>query len=175
PAIGGFKTDDGEGVDNGPGYNPTTAVYNDGRTGLTMQNGYSIEYHKAISSVLGSNGILFQRSGFTGTPQYPAAWAGYNEPNYSQTNGFLSVMTAGVSAAMSGYSIWGHDIGGYINGPFESDPADFFMRWTQFGSFSPIMQMHRTVDPNTLRQYPWGYGTTALANYTTYAKVHSQL
>src|SRR5262249_395431 len=55
--------------------------------------------------------------------------------------------------------------------------------WTQFGCFSPIMQMHRQVDGGNLRQYPWGYpeaGETtdnnrALANYRFYAKLHTQL
>ena len=54
PAIGGFKTDDGEALNAGQPYIPTTAVYYDGRTGIEMRNGYSIEYHKTISSVLGS-------------------------------------------------------------------------------------------------------------------------
>jgi alpha-D-xyloside xylohydrolase len=173
--IGGFKNDDGEATDDGPPYIPTTAAYSDGSTGLTMQNGYCIQYNKALSSVMGSTGILLARSGFTGTQQYPSNWPGDHEPNYSQSNGLQSVITAVISGAASGYSIVTHDIGGYENGPFESDPADLFMRWTQFGAFTPIMQMHRTVDPNTLRQYPWGYGTTALANYVTYSQLHSQL
>lgn len=175
PAIGGFKTDDGETINSGAPYIPTTAAYFDGRTGLEMQNGYCIEYHKTVSSVLGANGILFARSGFTGTAAYPAGWPGDNQPNYTQTNGLESVITAGDSAAMSGYSIWGHDIGGYQNANFTSDHADLFMRWAQYGAFTPIMQMHRQVNPSNLEQYPWGYGATALANYVTYAKLHSQL
>lgn len=175
PAIGGFKTDDGEALNAGSPYIPTTAVYSDGRTGLEMQNGYCIEYHKAISSVLGANGILFARSGFTGTGAYPAGWPGDNQPNYTQTNGLQSVITAGNSAAMSGYSIWGHDIGAYQNANFEANHADLFMRWTQYGAFTPLMHMHRQVNPANLEQYPWGYGTTALTNYVTYANLHSQL
>ena len=182
PVIGGFKTDDGEAVQSDPShpYIPKTAAYSDGRTGTEMQNGYSQVYHGTVSSLLGANGILFSRSGFTGTGAFPAGWPGDNLPNYSQSGGLQSVITAGDSAAMSGYSIWGHDIGGYINGPFENDRADLFMRWSQYGAFSPIMQMHRQVDSGNLQQYPWGYGTNssgadALANYVTYAKLHSQL
>jgi alpha-D-xyloside xylohydrolase len=175
PAIGGFKTDDGEALNAGAPYIPTTAAYSDGRTGTEMQNGYSIVYHGAISSLLGSNGILFARSGFTGTGAFPAGWPGDNQPNYTQTNGLQSVITAGDSAAMSGYSIWGNDIGAYQNANFTSDHADLFMRWTQYGAFCPIMQMHRQVNPSNLEQYPWGYGTTALNNFVTYAKLHSQL
>ena len=45
---------------------------------------------------------------------------------------------------MSGYSIWGHDVGGYVNANFSPvSPPDLFMRWSQFGCFSPIMQMNR--------------------------------
>jgi alpha-D-xyloside xylohydrolase len=183
PAIGGFKTDDGEAVNSNPAtpYIPTTAVYSDGRTGLEMQNGYSVAYHGTVSSVLGQYGILFSRSGFNGTGAFPGGWPGDNQPNYSQTNGLQSVITAGDSAAMSGFSIWGHDIGAYQNANFTSNHADLFMRWTQYGAFSPIMQMHRGVqassltDTSNLEQYPWGYGSTALANYVTYAKLHSQL
>ena len=85
---------------------------------------------------------------------------------------------------MSGFSIWGHDVGGYQNTNFSPvSPADLFIRWTQFGCFSPIMQMHRQVDGENLRQYPWGYpeaGETtdnnrALANYQFYATLHSRL
>ncbi|MEY2537204.1 MAG: alpha-D-xyloside xylohydrolase [Verrucomicrobiota bacterium] len=181
PAIGGFKTDDGEAIKGGGTYIPTTAVYSDGRTGLEMQNGYCVEYHKTVSSVLGTNGILFARSGFNGTGAFPAGWPGDNQPNYTQTNGLQSVITAGDSAAMSGFTIWGHDIGGYQNANFTSNHADLFMRWAQYGAFTPIMQMHRGVqagsltDTNNLEQYPWGYGATALANYVSYAKLHSQL
>jgi alpha-D-xyloside xylohydrolase len=175
PAIGGFKTDDGEALNAGQPYIPTTAVYDDGRTGIEMRNGYSIEYHKAISNVLGANGILFARSGFNGTGAYPGGWPGDNQPNYTQTNGLESVITAGDSAALSGFSIWGSDIGAYQNANFTTDHADLFMRWTQYGAFCPIMQMHRQVNTSNLEQYPWGYGTTALSNYVTYAKLHSQL
>jgi len=163
PAIGGFKTDDGEAVNSNSSapYIPKTAAYFNGETGTLMQNGFSIAYHGAISSLLGSNGILFSRSGFNGTGAFPAGWPGDNQPNYTQTNGLQSVVTAGNSAAMSGYSIWGNDIGGYQNANFTSDPPDLFMRWTQFGAFCPIMQMHRGVqassltDTGNLEQYPW--------------------
>ena len=91
--ISGFKTDDGEsGSADGNTYIPTTAAYFDGRTGAEMRNGYSAEYHKAVWSVLGTNGILFARSGFTGSRAYPAAWAGDNEPNFGDANGLPSVV-----------------------------------------------------------------------------------
>jgi alpha-D-xyloside xylohydrolase len=74
---------------------------------------------------------------------------------------------------MSGYAIWGHDTGGYQDTNFSVSPANLFMRWTQFGCFSPIMQMHRQVAKEM--QYPWRYGQQALDNYRFYARLHTRL
>ena len=149
-----------------------------------MRNGYCVEYHRTVYEVLGENGLIFARSGFTGTQAFPGCWAGDNEPNFGAENGLPSVIVAGQSAAMSGYSIWGHDIGGYQDGNFSAvSPANLFMRWTQFGCFTPIMQMHRQVSrSHPLRQYPWGYAEAgndgpnrALDNFAFYARLHTRL
>ncbi len=172
PAIAGFKTDDGE-TSNGPNtYIPVTANYSDGRTGIEMRNGYCVEYHKTVWSVLGNDGILFARSGFVGSHAFPGSWAGDNEPNFGP-NGLPSVIIAGQCAAMSGYAIWGHDVGGYQDTNFSQSPPNLLMRWTQFGCFSPIMQMHRQVTKEM--QYPWRYGDDALNNYRFFAKLHTRL
>jgi alpha-D-xyloside xylohydrolase len=172
PVIGGFKTDDGE-SGNGPNtYIPTTAIYADGRTGIEMRNAYCLEYHKNVWAVLGQNGVLFARSGFAGSQAFPGCWAGDNEPNFGD-NGFPSVIIAGQAAAMSGFAIWGHDVGGYQDINPSQSPPNLFMRWTQFGCFSPIMQMHRQVAKEL--QYPWRYGEEALKNYQFFARLHTQL
>lgn len=172
PVIGGFKTDDGE-SGNGPNtYIPVTAAYADGRTGTEMRNGYCLEYHQAVWNVLGTSGVLFARSGFAGSQAFPGCWAGDNEPNFGD-NGLPSVIVAGQSAAMSAYSIWGHDIGGYQDTNFSQSPPNLFMRWTQFGCFSPIMQMHRQVTREL--QFPWRFGDQALANYQFFARLHVRL
>lgn len=171
-AIGGFKTDDGE-SSNGPNvYIPTTAHYADGRTGVEMRNAYCTAYQKAVWEVLGTNGILFARSGFVGSQAFPGSWAGDNEPNFGD-NGLPGVIVAGQSAAMSGYAIWGHDTGGYQDTNPSVSPSNLFMRWAQFGCFSPIMQMHRQVAKEL--QYPWRYGQQALDNFRFYARLHTQM
>jgi alpha-D-xyloside xylohydrolase len=191
PAIGGFKTDDGEtqNTSQPPNvYIPLSATYADGRTGVEMRNAYCFEYQKCVSGVLGTQGILFARSGFVGCQSFPGHWPGDNEPNFGP-NGLPSVIVAALSAAMSGYAICGHDIGGYQNSNFASTPADradLFMRWTQFACFTPIMQMHRQVHPQNrqdfqvgkteeLRQYPWGYGDNALHNFQFFARLHTRM
>jgi len=172
--IGGWKTDDGESRSGSDIYIPTNAYYSDGRTGIEMRNGYCVDYHRTVWSVLGTNGLLFARSGFTGTQQYPGYWAGDNEPNFGQENGMLSVIVAGQTAGLCGYSIWSHDIGGYqVDSNPSSSITNLFMRWTQFGAFTPLFQLHRKVSGTV--QFPWSYGTTALNNYRYYAQLHQSL
>ena len=42
------------------------------------------------------------------------------------------MIVAGRSAALSAYSIWGHDMGDYQDTNFSKSPANLFMRWTQY-------------------------------------------
>ncbi|MGZ6057971.1 MAG: TIM-barrel domain-containing protein [Myxococcaceae bacterium] len=166
--IGGIKADDGE-----SDFIPIEAAYFDGRTGVEMRNAFSYEYMRAVHEAIGDQGVLFARSGFTGTQAFPALWAGDNEPNFGEQNGLPSVIVAGQSAAMSGYAIWGHDIGGYEETNPSDAREDLFIRWTQFGALSPIMQMHRRVASGL--QYPWSYGEAALENYRAFARLHLSL
>ncbi|HEU4405464.1 MAG TPA: TIM-barrel domain-containing protein [Polyangiaceae bacterium] len=166
--VGGFKADDGEGD-----YIPLDAAYADGRRGDEMRNGYGLEYHRAVWGVLGREGVLFARSGFTGSQAFPASWSGDNEANFGADNGLPSVVVAGLSAAMSGYAFWGHDVGGYLDQNPSPDQDDLFTRWAQFGALSPLMQLHRQVTLG--RQYPWSYSPAALANYVACARLHTRL
>jgi alpha-D-xyloside xylohydrolase len=191
PAIGGFKTDDGEARTNGDSkttpngeYIPDNARFADGRSPREMLNGYCLSYLKTVWNVLGEKGLIFARSGTAGTQAFSGCWAGDNQPNFGEQDGLPSVIVAGLSAAMSGFSIWGHDVGGYLNANFSPvSAADLFIRWTQFGCFSPIMQMHRQVNKDDERQYPWGYlehgedrdHNRALENYRFYATLHTRL
>ncbi|HEU5055793.1 MAG TPA: TIM-barrel domain-containing protein, partial [Kofleriaceae bacterium] len=166
--VGGFKADDGE-----SDFIPLTARYADGSTGAEMRNGFSIEYQRATWQVLGEEGVLLARSGFSGAQAFPGHWAGDNEPNFSRENGLAGVVVAGLSAAMSGYAVWGHDVGGYQTTGGVAAPEDLFTRWAQFGAVSPIMQIHRKVAGD--RQYPWSYGEAALDAYRRAAALHVAL
>ena len=94
----------------------------------------------------------------------PRCWAGDNEPNFGDGNGLPSVIVAGLSAAMSGFSMWGHDSAATRTPTSRLISPAPVHALDAFGCFTPIMQMHRQVaqlgrdDPTDLRQYPWGYG-----------------
>ena len=45
------------------------------------------------------------------------------------------------TASNVAYSWWSHDIGGHCNG---KDDDELYIRWLQFGVFSPIFRLHST-------------------------------
>jgi alpha-D-xyloside xylohydrolase len=63
--------------------------------------------------------------------------------------------------SISGMPYWTTDIGGFISGGNLNDPnfRELFVRWFQFGAFSPIFRVHgtRLPDENEL----WSYGADA--------------
>lgn len=159
-----FKVDDGEG-----NFVPE-AVFHDGTPARKMTNRYSVLYDSVMQAYvdeeLNGNGALLVRSGFTGAQQYPFAWAGDNRANFSFEDGLPSVILAGQNAALSGLALWGSDIAGYAGTPSK----EVFIRWTQFGAFSPFMQVHMTSNLG-----PWDFDAETLHIFRRYAKLRTEL
>ncbi len=162
--IHALKCDDGE------GNFVQDAVFFDGTPASEMKNRYAALYLKSAQDYLDSrlkgDGVLHARCGFTGTQAQPFCWAGDNEASFSFENGLPSVILAGQNAALSGLAFWGHDIAGYTGTPTK----ELFIRWTQFGAFSPLMQVHMTSNLG-----PWDFDSQTLEIYRTFARLHTEL
>lgn len=159
-----FKVDDGEG-----NFVPD-ATFADGSRPWRMKNRYTILYDSVMQAYvdeeLGGDGVLIVRSGYTGVQKYPFAWAGDNHGSFDFDDGLPSVILAGQNAAMSGISLWGHDIAGYAGVPSK----EVFVRWTQLGTFSPFMQVHMTSNWG-----PWDFDDEALEIFRRYARLRIRL
>ncbi|HLE57189.1 MAG TPA: TIM-barrel domain-containing protein, partial [Rhodothermia bacterium] len=159
-----FKCDDGEG-----NFVPH-ATFHDGTPAAKMKNRYAALYDSVMQAYLDTrlegDGAMITRSGYTGTQRYSFDWAGDNRANFSFEDGLPTAITAGQNAALSGIALWGSDIAGYFGRP---DP-ELFVRWTQFGAFSPFMQVHMTSN-----QGPWDFGPEALDIFRTFARLRVQL
>ncbi len=107
---------------------------------------------------LGRNGrkrpFIFSRWGGLGNHRYPIGFSGDTRATW-QSLAFQPEFTA--TAANVGYSWWSHDIGGHMDG---KPDAELFVRWVQYGVFSPILRLHSTKNPFNDR-HPWGYGGDA--------------
>jgi alpha-D-xyloside xylohydrolase len=83
---------------------------------------------------------------------------------------FQRQIPAGLNYAISGMPYWTTDIGGFISGGNLNDPKfrELFVRWFQFGAFSPIFRVHGTRNPD--ENELWSYGPDAqkiLVDYDT--------
>jgi alpha-D-xyloside xylohydrolase len=112
--------------------------------------------------------FILSRSAFAGSQSYGVtAWSG---DVLSDWLSFRRQIPAGLNFALSGIPYWTTDIGGFTSGGNLNDPnfRELFVRWFQFGTFSPIFRVHgtRTPDQNEL----WSYGPDAqkiLVQYDT--------
>src|SRR5699024_7136843 len=144
-----FKTDFGEGL-------PDDAALADGTPPAHAHNLFPLRYNAAVSDGIGEhtgrNPLVWGRSGWAGSHRYPGQWGGDAE---STVAGMQATLRGGLSYAISAPGFWSHDIGGFF-GP-ELTPA-LYVRWTQFGAFSPLMRAH-----GLRPREPWEFGEQALA------------
>lgn len=159
-----FKADDGE------GNVVPEAVFHDGTPPVEMKNRYAVLYDSVmqayVDSELGGDGVLITRSGYTGTGRYPFPWAGDNRGSFDFEDGLPSVILAGQNAALSGMPLWGSDIAGYAGRPTK----EVFIRWTQFGAFAPLMQVHMTSNLG-----PWDFDAETLDIFRFYTRLRTRL
>lgn len=103
--------------------------------------------------------FILSRSAYAGVQRYGVtAWSG---DVLSDWVTFARQIPAGLNYSISGNPYWTTDIGGFISGGNLNDPKfrELFVRWFQFGTFSPIFRVHGTryPDENEL----WSYGPDA--------------
>jgi alpha-D-xyloside xylohydrolase len=103
--------------------------------------------------------FILSRSAYAGTQRLGVtAWSG---DVLSDWMTFARQIPAGLNFSISGMPYWTTDIGGFISGGNLNDPKfrELFVRWFQFGTFSPIFRVHGTryPDENEL----WSYGPDA--------------
>lgn len=159
--IGGFKTDFGEQV-------PLDVRYFGERTGVDHHNLFSVMQDRATYQAMTEikPGMLFARSAWQGSQAYSVIWAGDQTSDFSPANGFLSVITADQTAGVSGFPFWTSDIGGFLRVPTEK----VFLRWIQFGAFSPLMLTHGLGN-----REPWNYSDQTLRINRRYAQFQLNL
>jgi len=157
--VAAIKADDGEDIH-------ASDVFFDGRRGWQLHNEFARLYAEALTQLLDEehvDGLLWARSGSLGIERTPALWAGDQVANWRQLR---SLLPAGLSTGLSGMPFWGHDIGGYAGTP----TPELYVRWLQFGAFSPLMQYHG-ITPRE----PWHFGPTAERAYAVLVNLRMAL
>ena len=142
-----------------------------GVTGSMMANLNPLLYHKItyeITHQAKPDAVEFDRSGYAGSQAYtPVVWGGDQYPNWTRDYGLPSVVNAGITAGLSGFSVWGPDIAG--NG----HSVELWTRWVEFGALTPIMRNHLWDKPEGAVDL-W-YNPQTIDTFRRYARLHVSL
>ncbi|MFP4383444.1 MAG: TIM-barrel domain-containing protein [Spirochaetia bacterium] len=95
-------------------------------------------------------GLVFSRYGGLGSHRYPVGFSGDTIVSWKSL-AFQPYFTA--TSANVGYGWWSHDIGGHMIG---TGDRELYIRWVQFGVFSPVMRVHSSKNRYNER-LPWAY------------------
>ncbi|MGA2167238.1 MAG: TIM-barrel domain-containing protein [Terracidiphilus sp.] len=117
--------------------------------------------------------FILSRSAYAGSQRYGVtAWSG---DVLSDWVTFQRQIPAGLNYSISGMPYWTTDIGGFISGGNLNDPKfrELFVRWFQFGAFSPIFRVHGTRNPD--ENELWSYGADAQKILVDYDKLRYRL
>ena len=132
---------------------PRDAFTGGGLTGAEVHNIYALCYAKTAFEATArhhEDAMVWARSAHAGSQRYPAVWSGDPHPTFEDMR---LTLRGGLNAAASGIAHWTSDIGGYKGTP----PPELYVRWAQFGLFSPLARFHGATP-----RWPWDYGDEAV-------------
>ncbi|WP_265764420.1 glycoside hydrolase family 31 protein [Fodinibius salsisoli] len=159
-----FKTDEGSAF--GRKANESNKVGPQGKDAERLHNVFPVAYAKVpferFSKENNMRGFNLTREGYAGIQRYPYIWAG-DWP--SEWQYFEPVIRAGLNMGLSGVGYWSHNMGGFEH---KADP-ELYIRWSQFGMFSPIAHVFGMDHPGY--KEPWNYGEEAQRIFKKYDRM----
>lgn len=106
-------------------------------------------YHTLDIDRDGKHGVILSRYAGLGSHRYPLGFSGDTIVSWKSLE-LQPYFTA--LASNAGYTWWSHDIGGHLFGKGDNE---LYLRWLQFGVFSPINRLHS--NNKSLSKEPWNY------------------
>lgn len=172
---------DGVKVDRGEEDLSDDSVWHNGLPNRLNHNAYVDRYHEAIFDAFNAERpdgdfAIFARGGWNGSARWAGHWAADNTSVLGEL-GLTQALRSLLSLSVSGFPFSGSDIGGYAGVrqdlgeagagiPLLPPGVAAYIRWTQIGALSPIMQ---TPVP------PWWVNQRAVRVYRRYATLHDRL
>ena len=160
--VDSFKTDFGERI-------PIDVKYYNNADPIGMHNYYAQLYNKCVFDLLREvkgegEAVLFARCATAGGQQFPVHWGGDNSANFPS---MAESLRGGLSFAMSGFSFWSHDIGGFEM----TASADVYKRWIAFGLLSTHSRLHGSQS----YRVPWLFDDEASEVLKHFTKIKCKL
>jgi alpha-D-xyloside xylohydrolase len=106
--------------------------------------------------------FILTRSAFAGQQRYAStSWSGDIDGDWET---FRKQIPAGLNFSLCAIPYWNTDIGGFWvrdNSSVNADYRELYVRWLQFGAFSPMMRSHGANTPREIWQFgqkgDWAY------------------
>ncbi|MBQ8150489.1 MAG: alpha-xylosidase [Clostridia bacterium] len=111
---------------------------------------WSLNHYHSLDIAKEKEQLILSRYAGIGSHRYPLGFSGDTHVTW-ETLQYLPGFTA--TASNAGYSWWSHDIGGHMFG-YKDD--ELFVRFIQFGVFSPVNRLHSSK-VRTLSKDPADY------------------
>lgn len=106
--------------------------------------------HEALTeSHPGQRPWVLSRSGYAGIQRYAALWGGDSNSDFAS---LATAVQMSLGMGLSGVQQFGHDVGGFLGSP----TAELFIRWLEFGAYSPFLRNH-AINTSPPRE-PWRFG-----------------
>ena len=125
-------------------------------------------YHYLDNAENGQLPMILSRYAGLGSHRYPLGFSGDTWVNWRVLN-FQPYFTH--TATNAAYTWWSHDIGGHMCGVRDDD---LYLRWVQFGVFSPILRLHSTQNPMGGKE-PWKYRDDVFQNARKFLRLRHSL
>jgi|GEM_PF-1081346 len=169
-------------------------AFSDGTTTRVQHTRHARLYHETYQEVLdevhpSQHFIITRTGGIYDQKNGVAIWPGDLDNDFSRgrvdsddgltVGGLPAAVSGALSLSLSGYPLYGSDIGGYRGG---RPTRESLLRWTAFGALSTIMQLGGGGTGDTTHN-PWEqdddgafvYGDDAVDIYRTFARLHMDL
>ncbi|AHC13984.1 glycoside hydrolase family 31 protein [Salinispira pacifica] len=117
--------------------------------GFLVHNYYNQHWSRIIVDAMkeiqpGTRQVILSRSGNWQSPSLGVSvWTGDVQSSWEA---LAQQPAQGITAGLTGFQLWGHDVGGFIARNGIPD-AELFLRWNQFGLWSPVHRAHGSGSP----------------------------
>lgn len=125
-------------------------------------------YHYKDNDSDKKRGLILSRFCGAGAHRYPIGFSGDTFMTWASLN-YQPYFTS--TASNIGYTWWSHDIGGHTFGVRDDE---LYLRWVQYGVFSPVMRLHSTSN-EFMGKEPWMYRSFAREGATKALRLRHRL
>lgn len=122
-------------------------------------------YEAAANARDGRRAMILSRWGGVGSHKYPVQFSGDTYSTFETIKRQISFTHQGGNI---GAAYWSHDIGGFLG---KNIDEELFIRWVEFGCFSPILRTHSSGASRDV----WNYSEEAVSIFKKYVRARYAL